>query len=289
MLFRSVTALRPQVAEALSQPLKAASEARFESLPIIPREIESLSLLRVERAGELPERVLKYLSPNLDIVAGVALREFVISFRKQYGLEPSDSVGDAVGSEIALVNLGDDQPNMMLIRVNDRFRLTPVVNRYLTRKSATVTTEQDSGTEVLVSSSDDRRAAAFFGSFLVLGTRDQIARVLVTNAKRDGIDGDRQLKEVLSGIPATASIISYRPRVEDAGKLMLSVSKLMRVTDGSEELLDRDSARRALDRLPPSISFTEFRDYGVFTETHSAVGNLSTIGSLIGTREGDLK
>ncbi|HLF84929.1 MAG TPA: hypothetical protein VI837_12205, partial [Blastocatellia bacterium] len=267
-----LTVLRPQIAEALTQPLKSASAAGFESLAIIPRGIEGMTLLSVENAGDLPERVFKQLSPTVDIVAGVALREFVINLKKQYGLEPSDSVGDAIGSEIALVNFGDDQPRAMLIRVNDRPRLAPMVNKYVTRMAASLTNEQHNGTEILVSSDDDRRAAAFVGDFLVLGTRDQIVKVIETNAKRDGQDGDEQLKQVLSTRPANASIIHHRARVEDAGKLLLAISKLTRVTDGSLELMDRDSARKALDRLPHSISFTEFRDYGVYTQSHSAVG-----------------
>jgi len=278
-----LTVLAPRIAQALTHPLKAASAARFESLVMIPREAESLTLINVENAGELPERVFKQLSPAVDIVAGVALREFVINLKKQYGLEPSDSVGDAIGSEIALANFGDDQPRAMLVRVNDRPRVAPMVGRYLKRRAALLTTKQHDGTEILVSSDDDRRAAAFVGDFLVLGTRDQIIKVIETNAKRDGQDGDERLKRVLSTRPANASIIHYRARVEDAGKLLLAISKLTRVSDGSLEFLDRDSARKALDRLPRSISFTEFRDYGVYTQTHSAVGNFSVIASLIGT------
>ncbi len=278
-----LTVLRPQVAEALTQPLKAASAAGFESLAMIPRVVESLTLLSVENAGEMPERVFKQLSPTVDIVTGVALREFVINLRKQYGLEPSESVGDAIGHEIAFVNFGDDRPRAMLIRVNDRSRLTPIVNRYLTRKAASITNEQRDGAEILVSSGNYEHAAAFVGNFLVLGTRDQIVKVIETNSKRDGQDGDERLRQVMSTRPANASIIYYRVRVEDAGRLLLAISRLTRATDGSLELLDRDSARKALDRLPPSISFTEFRDYGVYTQTRSAVGNFSVIGSLIGT------
>ena len=281
---RYVTVLRPQIAEALTQPLKPAA-ADFASLGMIPRSVESLTVLSVERAGELPEHILKQLSPAIDLVAGVALREFVIGFRKQYGLEPSDSVGDSIGNEIAVVNFGSGQPRVMLIRVNDRARLTPLVNKYLTRKGASVTTEQNDGIEIFVASNDDRRAVAYAGDFLVLGTRDQISMIVTTYAKRDGIDGDQRLKQGLSSVTGTAPIISYRPRSEDAGKLLLAVSKLMRVTDGSQELLDRDAARKALDRLPPSITFTEFRSYGVYIETHSAVGNLGSIASLIGTGE----
>jgi hypothetical protein len=279
-----LTVLRPQVAEALTQPLKSASAANFESLAMIPRGIESLTLLNVENAGELPERVLKQLSPAVDIVTGVALREFVINFRKEYGLEPSDSVGDAIGGEIGLVNFGDDQPRAMFLRVNDRSRLAPMVNRYLTR-NASITNEKHNGTEIQVASDDDRRAAAYAGDFLVLGTRDQIVKIIETNAKRDGQDGDARLKKVLSTRPANASIVYYRARVEDAGRFLLAISKLTRVTDGSLELLDRDSARKALDGLPRSISFTEFRDYGAYTQTHSAVGNFSMITPWIGTGE----
>jgi hypothetical protein len=277
-----LTVLRPQIAEALAKPLKLAATASTESLSLVPRDVESLTLVNVENAGELPEHVFKQLSPAVDIVAGVALREFVINLKKQYGLEPADTVGDAVGSEMALVNFGDDHPRALLIRVNDKARLMPMVRSYVTRKAKSLTSEQYSGTEILASSDDDRHAA-IVGNFLVLGTRDQIVRVIETNSKRDGQDGDERLRQALRARPANASIVHYRVRVEDAGKLMLAISKLTRVTDGSPELLDRYSARKALERFPRSISFTEFRDYGVYTQTHSAVGSLSLIGSLIGT------
>ena len=276
-----LTVLRPQVAEALSGPLKAASAAGFESPALIPCAVESVTFLNVERAGELPERVLKQLSPTVDIVAGVALREFVIDFRKQYGLGPSDSVGDAAGSEIALINFGDEKPRAMLIRVNDRARLTTAVSKYLARNAAPVSREQVNGIDVLVSSDDERRAAAFVGDFLALGTRDQISKIIDTQASRDGLDGDERFKRVLASRPENASILWYRPRVGDAGRLLLAISKLTRVTDGSPELLERDSARNALGQLAPSTGFTEFRSRGIYTESHSAVGSFSVIAALM--------
>jgi hypothetical protein len=277
---RYLTALRPQIADALGESLKSASAAGFESLPLIPRDVESMTLVRVENAGELPERVLKQLSPAVDIVAGVALRELVINLKKQYGLAPAESVGDAIGSEITLINFGDEQPRAMLLRVSDRSRVAPLINKYVKRSALPPRSEQHNGTEILVSSDDDRRAASFVGDFVVLGTRDQIVKVIETNANGDGQDRDPRLKQALAGRPADAAIVHHRTRVEDAGKLLLAISKLTRVTDGSPELLERDSARKALERLAPSISFTEFRDYGIYTQAHSAVGNLGIIGSL---------
>jgi hypothetical protein len=277
-----LTILRPEVADALMESLKPAPAASFESPRLIPRSIDGLALLNSERTGELPERVLKRLSPTVDIVAGVALREFVISFRRQYGLEPSDSIGAATGAEIAFVTFGDGQPKAMLIKVSDKSKLELPVARYLARKGGSVTKDQSNGVEIMISSNDDQRAAAFVGDFLVLGSRDQIGKIVETNANHDGLDGDTRFKKTLAIRAADASIVSYRSRVDGAGKLMLAISKLMRVTDGSQELLERDSTREALDRLPRSDSITEFRGSGVYIESHSAVGNLSLLGSLAG-------
>lgn len=171
----------------------------------------------------------------------------------------------------------------MLIRVNDRSRLIPVVKKYLAQKGAPVSIEEDFGADVLVSSDDERNSAAFVAEFLVLGTRDQIHSIIETSSKHDGIDNQERLGERLAH-PYNGSIVSYR-RNDDSGKLMLAISKIMRVTDGSNELLERDAARKALDRLPPSISFTEFRNYGIYAESHSAVGNFGAIGALIGGKE----
>ena len=281
---RYLTLLRPEIAEALIEPLKATSQASFQSLALVPRDAESLTLLSAADAGELPERLLKHLSPTVDVVAGMALREFVINLKKQYGLDPKDALGDALGSEIVFVELGDQQPRAMLIKVNDRSRVMPRANAYV-GKSAPVNSEQYEGTEVLVASGDERRAAAFVGDYLVLGTRDQVIKMIDTGSGHQGEDGDQRLKELLSARPADASIISYRPRTEEAGRLLLAISKLTRSSDGSPELLNEDPARKALERLPRSISFTTFRDYGVFIETHSAAGNLTVIGALIGSDE----
>jgi len=279
-----VMILRPEVANALMESLKPAPAASFDSPRLIPRSIESLTLLNTERPGELPERVLKRLSPTVDVVAGVALRQFVINFRKQYGLEPSDSIGAATGAEIAFVNFGDDQPKGMLIKVSDKSKLEMPVARYLAHKGGAVTKDQSSGVEIMISSNDDQRAAAFVGDFLVLGTRDQIGKIVETNGNQDGLDGDTRFKKTLATRPADASVVSYRSRVDGSGKLLLAISKLMRVTDGSQELLERDSAREALNRLPRSDSITEFRSSGVYIETHSAVGNFSLLGSLAGNQ-----
>jgi hypothetical protein len=285
VIDRYLTVLRPGVAEGLAEPLKSASGASFPSLQSVPRDIKELTILNVDRVGELPERILKSLAPHVDLVAGVALRELVIGFRKQHGIESSDSLGDAIGNEVAIVNLGDAKPVVEILRVKDKTKLATVVERYLSLDGAHVTTEAYNDTEIRLSSHEDGRAAAFTESYLILGTRDQIARVLDAQSSGNSIASDDRLKQAMSSRTAKTSIITCKPEVKDAGELMLAISKLTRVTDGSRDLLEQDSMRKALDRLPLSASFTEFRSYGVYVESRSAVGNFGMITALIGSDE----
>jgi hypothetical protein len=273
-------ALKPLVSEGLAEPLKPAPGASFPSLQLVPNDVQGFTILNVERVGELPERALKSLAPRLDIVATLALKQLVLSLRKQYGLDPSDAVGDALGDELALASFDDGSPMAMIVRAADKARLAPIITRYLQEGGAKLATDSYAGTEINVSSNEDGRAAAFVGNYLVLGTRDQITKIIDTQASGSGVANDERLRAAIAKRPAGASVISYRPETADAGELMLAISKLTRVTDGSRELLEQDAVRAALDRVPPRVSFTEFRGSGIYTETRSAVGNFSLLASL---------
>lgn len=285
VIERYITVLRPPVASALSSSLTTASVSTTDALQFIPNSIQDLTILRVERAGDLPERVLKHLSPGLDIVAGLALREFVLSFREQLGLEPSDSLGDAVGNEVLLARADDAEPMAMLIRIKDRARVDSVVKKYLSKDGASISTEQHNGVEITTSSNEDNRAAAFVGDFLLLATRDQIKSMLDAGSNGSSLATDDRVKRALANSPSSSTVLSCRPREEEAGELLLAISKLTRTTDGSRELLDQPFMRKAIESLPPAISSTEFREYGIYTETRSAVGNFNLITSLISSDE----
>jgi hypothetical protein len=276
---RFLTVLRPRVAESLMPAFQAPRSLGMGSLSLVPSDAREATLLNVDRIGELPERALKQIAPNLDVVAGVALRQFVINFRKQYGLESTESAGDAVGDELALVDFGDGQPRAMLMSVRDKAKLAPFVERYLSQEGGAVTAEAYSGSEIRVSATDDRRAAAFIGEYLVLGTRGQIVKMIDTEASGVGLATAEHFKRTLV---TSGPIVTFRSENYDAGRLMLGISKLTRVTDGSPRLLESDPVRAALRRLPPTVRTTEFREYGVYSETRSAVGNFSVLASLLG-------
>ena len=272
-----LTVLRPNVAAAIAEPLKSATRASLESLNLVPRQVEDFTILNVEGVGELPDRMLKQLVPRVDIVAGLALREFVMSMRKQFGLEATDRVGDALGNEVTLVRFGGGEPMAMIVRVKDKPKIVPVLERYLAEGGSKLSTVEYNGKQVSVSSHEDNRAAAFVGEFLILATRDQLAKMIDAEANDDGLGGDERLAQVLTNPPARATIISYKPEVMDAAEMMMAVAAITKSGPADQAALDA-----ALTRVPPSLSFTEFRDYGIITESRSAVGNFSLISTFAG-------
>lgn len=282
---RYLTILHSEVGGPLADLLKPAPSANSESLKLVPAAIEDFTLLSVREPGDLPERVLKELSPRVDIVAGVALREVVLNFQKQLGLNPSDPASKAVGDEVTLIRFVEDGPMAMIVRVKDRAEMLPAVERYLKQEGATISLAQHNATEIILSSNEDSRAAAFINNYLVLATHDQIIKIVDAGSNRKAIADDRRFTRVFRERPPGTSIISYRPEVKDVGEMMLALSRLTRASDGSRELLEHDRMRAALNRVIPSVSFTEFRDNGIYTETRSAIGNYSLIASFISDEE----
>jgi hypothetical protein len=179
------------------------------------------------------------------------------------------------------VKIAEAEPLVMLIQVKDRDPLLAAMNRYLSIDGAKITNESYSGTELSISSNEDGRAAAFIADYLVLGTGPQIKKIIDTKDGKAVASADERVMKPLASRPQDASIISYEADTRKAGELMLAVSKLTRVTDGSKELLDKEPMRLALSGLPYSSSFTSFRNSGVFTQTHSAIGIFKRLAGIL--------
>jgi hypothetical protein len=281
VIENTLLALRPQIAAGLREATKPNGKTELKVLQFVPKEAEECTILNIGLAGALPDNLLRQLTPNLDVVAGLALREFVINFRKQLGLEASDSLAGAIGDEIALVKLNQSEPVVLLLQVKDRNQLHPAVNRYLTKENAKISGEQYAGFDISLSSNEDGRAAAFVENYLVLGTGNQIKKIIDTKGTRESAATEPRVVTPLYQFLTGASIVSYEADAKQTGEMMLAMSKLTRVTDGSRELLEKELMQKAFSRLPYATSFTSFRDSGVFTQTISAVGIFKRISNML--------
>lgn len=198
---------------------------------------------------------------------------------------------------MALVKFNQQEIGI-IAEIRDRASVAAYIQTYLGYRGARFWTENYKGIEIGMSSAQDLRAAAISGKYLLMGRQARVRQLIdagIGNVGSDRIDSgtktlcygsvgsigdDARIMLALNNNAAQAPIITCSPCPQDAGSLLLEISRLTRTTDGSAEILERDDAKRAFERLPPSVSFTEFRDIGVYTETRSAIGNLSLIVSL---------
>ena len=273
---RYLTVLNPSLSSDLSELMQPGGGPNLAQVKFVPPSAESFTTIDVRDAGSLPERALKTMAPRFDLVGSLALKGLVMGLRQRMGVEGADSLDKSVGDEITLIKFGDDEPEAMLVAVRDHAAMTPYIDQYLSQKGASVSQERYNGIDLQVSSNTDGRAAAFIQNVLVLGTRSQIAAIINYqngSAERGGTNFSTAVRQA----PKTAAIISCKPDSEVTGRVMLAVSRVTRVTDGSPELLQKDSVRKALRSLPPSLSFTEFREGGVYTEARSAAGNFGLL------------
>jgi hypothetical protein len=295
---RYLAVVSPWIASGMSETFKSSGAARDrDCLRFVPRFAKDFTVVNIDGLGGLPERALKRISPGLDVVGGLALREFVLSFFKQLNVTSPDLVQKAFGDQMTLVRF-DPAEIGIIAEIKDRPSLSAYIQGYLGQKGARVWTENYKGVEINASSAEDGRAAAFKGGYLLIGNRARVRQMIdsengdtgagenhsesraLCGASAGSIRDDGRVMLALNQSPSAAPLISVSPCPEEAGRFMLQISELTRTTDGSPEILERDEAKRAFERVPASVSVTEFRDIGVYTETRSAIGNLSLIVSL---------
>jgi len=294
---RYLAVVNPLIASGMNDAFRpSATQPDGDCLRLVPRSAEDFTVINMEGLGGVPQRALKRISPGLDVVGGLALREFVIGFFSHLGVSP-DLAQDTLGDHMVLVKFNQSEI-ATITQVKDSKSVAPYIQGYLGYRGAGVKTESYKGVEISLSSAEDERAAALDGNYLLMGRAARIRQMIdardgarpfdqshpggltLCNGSAGSVGQDQALMRALNVISTGAPIITCNPCPEDAARLMLAISTLTRTTDGSPEILERDEARRAVERLPASVSVTEFRDIGVYTETRSAIGNLGLIVTL---------
>jgi len=295
---RYLTVTSPRVASGMSEAFTAAAgHIDRDCLKFVPRSAEDFTLVNVQGLGGLPQRALKRISPGLDVVGALALREFVLGFFERLGGSSPDQIEKGLGDQMVLVKFNQQEIGT-IAEIKDTPSLAAYIRKYLEYRGARVLTENYKGVEISISSAEDGRAAAFKENYVLMGPPRRICQMIDaaegigpseqvhrrSGALCDGsvssVGEDARIVQALTMNSAGAPVITCSPCPREAATLMLEISRLTRTTDGSPDILEQGEAKRAFERLPPSVSFTEFKDIGIYTETRSAIGNLSLIVTL---------
>jgi hypothetical protein len=262
--------LAPHLADAARARVRPAPPGD-DALDLAPAGAAEVTAVRVAEPGATVDALMTSFSSQVDVGVAALLTQLVIETRRGYGVEADEPVSPALGDHVLVVDFGDGSPLAVAFEARDSARLLGVVERYLKKDGSRVSSETYRGVDILRSTHEDGRAAAFAGRQLVFGTRDQIARMV--DARATGGAG-AALGPLIERHPE-ALLATERRDAAPTAELLLAISAALRASDGSPELLERPDVRDVLDGLPPATSRTELRDGGLYVESRSAVGNLT--------------
>lgn len=253
--------LNPELAAPIAKLAKPATG--WELLGLMPKAARDFTILRIKSVGNFDQRLLEQLSPRITTVAALALRQLMAGLRRGVGLD-----AEVIGDEIAILRFDHSDAMAFIIQIR---RQADLPNQ-LARQGMIVRLRARGGAELLASTGEDR-AAAFLEGYLVLGRRDQVERIIEAHSSQDVLLRDDHLRRALELCPSSAPIISFHQDA-DAVQMILAISRL---AGGHKP--DQSQAEVQVE-LPPSVSFTQFRDYGIYTESRSAVGSFGLLGAL---------
>jgi len=156
---RYFTILAPPMADAAGEHLRPATKPSGV-LELVPDDPNEVNVVRVERPGETFDALLTALSSRLDVGVSATLTQIAIEMRRAYGVEADVPVGPALGDEIMFVETRPGEPVVTVFEAQDSAALLRVVERYLTKDGAHVSTETFGGTDIMRSSHADGRCGA---------------------------------------------------------------------------------------------------------------------------------
>src|SRR5215471_6638535 len=145
---RYLTVTSPRIASAMSETLTAsASHLDRDCLKFVPRSAEDFTLVNVQALGGLPQRALKRISPGLDVVGALALREFVLGFFERLGASSPDQIEKGLGDQMVLVKFNQQEIGT-IAEIKDTPSLAVFIRKYLEYRGARVLTENYKGVEI---------------------------------------------------------------------------------------------------------------------------------------------
>jgi hypothetical protein len=267
--------IKPDLAERLTLSIKPSSKA-LNLTPKLRQTSLDFTVLLVERPSEFLEEIVQTISSKTDVVISFALRQLVIELGKKYGISPDDPIGDLISNEVALIKLvrEEKQDFLIMLPVSDKFKALPSIGRYLRKGTEKLVSEDYKGFEIVSNPEFESRAIAFLDGYLVLGTKEELVTFIDLWKNSNLVQTNKNNLEFLRNFTLMQKAIFLSSKVEKnkLADFFLAISKLLRTTDGSKEILESDAIKSVLENLHPTTSIGALTDEGLMIEKRSALG-----------------
>ncbi len=273
--------IKPDLVESVKPRIRTIT-TESKALDMLPGNIDDLTLVRLERPNQAIDEIERAVSARIGVGQSFMLHQFLLGARQSLlGIDPKDAAYAAIGDEIASFRFTDQtEERLWMIEVRDRTMMNKIAGNYLRGENATLQAERIENHEVLNSSDPNRGSAAIVEQFIILGKRQQLARML------SSLTGDRKLTRDPRFIAAASAIspafvtspafvIGFDSTAVESAEMLSAISKWV----GGRQL--SSPPQGIFEQLPFSVSSTTLRDEGLYIETRSAFGTLPFFLSII--------
>lgn len=277
------TLVKPDLALKISSIVKPIANQDLTLTNKLMTKSLDFTVCFLQEPAKIIEELITAISAHTNVVVSFALRQLVINLGRQYGIEPTEPIGNLISNENALIKLPENDKFLFLLKVKDKLKLLPTVGRYL-RKGSTekVNSEEYKSLEIVTSPDKEMQAIAFLEEYLLVGTRSQLIKFIDISQQEQKTQTNNL--ELVKNNP-NAIFLSYKLENQKVGEFFLNLSRLLRTTDGAREILSTEPIKSLLAQTPASISIGYFSDEGLMIEKRSSLGVFTWLSNLIGPTE----
>jgi hypothetical protein len=261
---------KPEVTDSLRAALRVPANAAFansEALKLVPATAQEVTLVQIEDPGQALEGVERIVSAHLGVAQSFLFHKFFTSARKTFlGLEAGENASTAVGAEVVRYSLptveAEPDERVWIVAARNRQQLTQLAERLLRQQGSNLGRLNHRGVAM---THRGTRAFAFLGNHLVLGSPQQVMRLI--EQQQPAWLTTRQLAAAKLPAQAENSVMySFSSVAEETAQMMAAVARRLKANPQAD-------AAVWLERLPLAATVTSLHERGLYRESHSPVGH----------------
>ena len=280
VLDRYAIVCKPEVTSSLQEAIRVPQDVvpeQSEGVKLVPATAQDMTLVNVADPGQALDGVERIVSGHLGAAQSFLFHKFFTSARKTFlGLEPGENPSTAIGTEVVRFSLGgneaDTEERVWLVAARNRQKLTQLAERLLQQQGANLSRGTHQGVEL---TSTDKRAFAFVGNYLALGSPGNVRRLLDELGKTKALIATPQFTAAARPKPMENSIMhGFSSVAADTHEMMMVLARRL---NGNPQA----NAALVLERLPLAATVTSLTARGVVRESRSPVGNFPLIVNFV--------
>ncbi len=274
VVVRSLLDLDPKIVERYRPLLDVPAPLTDEAiLRLIPMRTRHFTVYRWTDAAELAEALEETLTASLSEPLARALKGTLARMRRAFGWDPSDTIADALGSALAVVDTGDPML-LLIIEVRNVPKVAALIGKHLKHTGASVRERSVRGVPIFTSDAHPERAFAFLKGHLLMGHPHQIERVILACDARETMSDDPVVRARLATAQGFEIMVIFEQE-ETARALGRTLERLGQALSMSIRAPDAEAVHRLAARWPPTLRVSALRPEGLWSESRSLLGVLS--------------